>query len=163
MGDKRLEVSITAVAKAQIAPHFKPNKPKPYRPDRPHKPGDKPGMTDKNKAKPKDRTGGRPLPSTDKAHKKTEADKEQRRGSPRRRFMRTRFKLHAASRAANLASMEKYRDEWSPEVDPGGRNYSLPTQSTTAPFNQGVSLLDATPEQLTFVHAKPARFLETRE
>jgi hypothetical protein len=35
-----------------------------------------PDMTDKNKAKPKDRTGGRPIPSTDTAHKKTEADEE---------------------------------------------------------------------------------------
>jgi hypothetical protein len=33
-------------------------------------------MPDKSKAKPKDRTGGRFLPSTDKAYKKTEADKE---------------------------------------------------------------------------------------
>jgi hypothetical protein len=29
------------------------------------------------------------------------------------------------------------------------------------PFNQGVSSLDATPEQLTFVHADLARFVET--
>jgi hypothetical protein len=29
------------------------------------------------------------------------------------------------------------------------------------PFNQGVSLLDATPEQLTFVEAELARFVET--
>jgi hypothetical protein len=68
---KRLEVSITAAAKAQGAAHFKADKP---RPDKPDKPNDKP---DKNKVSPKDRTGGRPLPSTDKAHKKTEADKEE--------------------------------------------------------------------------------------
>jgi hypothetical protein len=30
------------------------------------------------------------------------------------------------------------------------------------PFNQGVSLLDATPEQLTFAEAELARFVETR-
>jgi hypothetical protein len=66
--DKRLEVSITAAAKAQACAHFKVDKP---RPDGPDKPSDKP---DKHKAKPKDRTGGRPLPSTYKAHKKTEAD-----------------------------------------------------------------------------------------
>jgi hypothetical protein len=29
------------------------------------------------------------------------------------------------------------------------------------PLNQGVSLLDATPEQLTFVEAEIARFVET--
>ena len=40
-------------------------------------PNDKPDKPDKTKAKPKDRTGGRPLPPTDKAHKKTEADKEE--------------------------------------------------------------------------------------
>jgi hypothetical protein len=32
---------------------------------------------------------------------------------------------------------------------------------TPTPFNQGVSLLDATPEQLTFVEAELARFVET--
>jgi hypothetical protein len=72
--DKRLEVSITAVAKAQAAAQFKADKP---RLDRPDKPNDKPDKPDKHKGKPKDRTGGRPLLSTDKAHKKTEADKEQ--------------------------------------------------------------------------------------
>jgi hypothetical protein len=72
--DKRLEVSITSAAKAQVVAHFKADKP---RPDRPDKPNDKPDKPDKHKAKPKDRTGGRPLPSTDKAHKKTEADKEE--------------------------------------------------------------------------------------
>jgi hypothetical protein len=60
MKGKRLEVSITAASKAQAAAQFKANKPRTCRPD---KPNDKP---DKNKAKPKDRTGGRPLPSTDK-------------------------------------------------------------------------------------------------
>jgi hypothetical protein len=44
------------------------------RQDTPDKPIDKP---DKNKAKPKNRTGGRPLPSTDKTHMKTEAGKEE--------------------------------------------------------------------------------------
>jgi hypothetical protein len=34
-------------------------------------------MPDNNKTKPKDRTGGPPLPSSDKAPKKTEADKEE--------------------------------------------------------------------------------------
>jgi deoxyhypusine synthase len=72
--DKRLEVSITGAAKTQAATKFKTDKP---RPDIPDKPNDKPNKPDKNKAKPKDRTGGRPLPSTDKAHKKTEADKEE--------------------------------------------------------------------------------------
>jgi hypothetical protein len=69
--DKRLEVSITAHAKAQAAAQIKADKP---RPDRPDKPND---MPDKHKAKPKDCTGGRPLPATDKTHKKTEADKEE--------------------------------------------------------------------------------------
>jgi hypothetical protein len=69
--DKRLGVNIAALAKAQAHAQFKADKP---RPDRPDKPSDKP---DKQKGKPKDRTGGRPLPSTDKAHKKTEADKEE--------------------------------------------------------------------------------------
>jgi hypothetical protein len=72
--DKRQKVSITATAKAQAAAKFKADKP---RPDRPDKPNDKPDKPDKNKAKPKDRTGGRPLPCTDKAHKKTEADKDE--------------------------------------------------------------------------------------
>jgi hypothetical protein len=72
MEDKRLEVSITGAAKAQAAAQFKADKP---RPDKPDKPNDKPDKPGKHKAKPKDRTGGRPLPSTDKAHKKTEADK----------------------------------------------------------------------------------------
>jgi hypothetical protein len=72
--DKRLEVSITTVAKAQAHAQFKADKPRPYRPD---KPNDKPDKPDKHKTKPKDRTGGRPLSSTDKAHKKTEADKEE--------------------------------------------------------------------------------------
>jgi hypothetical protein len=47
------------------------------RPDRPDGPNDKPDKPDKHKAKPKDRTGGRPLPATDKAHNKTEDDKEE--------------------------------------------------------------------------------------
>jgi hypothetical protein len=68
--DKRLEANITGAAKAQAAAQFKADKPRPCRPD-------KPDMSDKYMAKPKDRTGGRPLPSTDKAHKKTEADKEE--------------------------------------------------------------------------------------
>jgi hypothetical protein len=72
--DKRLEVSITAAAKAQATAQFKADKP---RPDRPDKPNDKPDKPDKHKAKPKESTGGRPLPSTDKAHKETEADKEE--------------------------------------------------------------------------------------
>jgi hypothetical protein len=74
MEDKRLEVSITTTAKAQATAQFKADKPGPDRPDRPN---DKPDKPDKPKAKPKDRTGGRPLPSTGKAHKKTEADKEE--------------------------------------------------------------------------------------
>jgi hypothetical protein len=72
--DKRLEVSITGAAKVQAAAQFKADKPRQYRPDRPT---DKPDKPDKTKAKPKDRTGDRPLPSTDKTHKKTEADKEE--------------------------------------------------------------------------------------
>jgi hypothetical protein len=57
--------------------------------------------------------------------------------------------------------MKRYRRERpSLEVDPGGRHDSLPKQSTTSPFNQSVSLLDTTPEQLTFVHAKLVRFVE---
>jgi hypothetical protein len=74
MEDKRLEVSITSSAKAQAAAKFKADKPRPDRPDRPN---DKPDKPDKPKAKPKDRQGGRPLPSTDKAHKNTEANKEE--------------------------------------------------------------------------------------
>jgi hypothetical protein len=74
MEDKRLEVSFTALAKAQAAAQFKADKP---RPDTPVRPNDKPDKPDKPMAKPKDRTGGRPLPSTDKADKKTEADKEE--------------------------------------------------------------------------------------
>jgi hypothetical protein len=72
--DKRLEVSITAAAKAQAIAQFKADTPRPYRPDNP---SDKPDKPDKHKAEPKDRTGGRPLPATDKTHKKTEADKEE--------------------------------------------------------------------------------------
>jgi hypothetical protein len=72
--DKRLEVSITTAAKAQAVAQFKADKRRPYRPDMPN---DKPDKPDKPKAKPKDRTGGRPLPSIDKAHKKTDADKEE--------------------------------------------------------------------------------------
>jgi hypothetical protein len=72
--DKRLEVGITATAKAQVDAQFKADKPLPYRQN---KPNDKPDKQDKHKAKPKDRTGSRPLPATDKAHKKTEADKEE--------------------------------------------------------------------------------------
>jgi hypothetical protein len=129
--DKRVEVSITADAKAQAIAQFKADKPRPCIPD---KPSDKTDKPDKNKAKPKDRTGRRPLPSTDKAHKKTEADKEELRGDPPRRFMHTRYKLYASSRAAKLASMERYRRERaSIEVDPGGRHDFLPKQSTTNP------------------------------
>jgi hypothetical protein len=72
--DKRLQVSITTAAKAQAAAQFKADKPRPDKPDRPNDKLDKPH---KPKAKPKDRTAGRPLLSTDKAHKKTEADKEE--------------------------------------------------------------------------------------
>jgi hypothetical protein len=72
--NKRLEVSITRDAKAEASAQFKACMP---RPDRPDKSSDKRVKPDNNKAKPKDRTGGRPLPSTDKAHNKTEADKEE--------------------------------------------------------------------------------------
>jgi hypothetical protein len=68
--DKRLEVRITLHAKAQATP----DKP---RPDRPDKPNDKPDKPDKHKVKPKECKEGRPLPATDKAYKKTEADKEE--------------------------------------------------------------------------------------
>jgi hypothetical protein len=74
LDDKRLKVNITAVGEAQATAKFKVDKP---RQDRPDKPNDKPNKPDKHKAKPKDRTGGRPLLATDKAHKKTEADKEE--------------------------------------------------------------------------------------
>jgi hypothetical protein len=74
MEDKRLEISIIAVAKAQTTAQFKADKPRPNRLD---KPNDNPDMPDKSKAKPKDRTGGRPRTSTDKAYKKTEVDKEE--------------------------------------------------------------------------------------
>jgi hypothetical protein len=59
--------------------------------------------------------------------------------------------------------MERYRRErTSPEVDLGGRYDSLPKQNRpSSPFNQGVSLLNATPEQLTFVEAELARFVAT--
>jgi hypothetical protein len=121
-------------------------------------------MPDKNKANTKDRTGGRPLPSADKARKKDEAEKEERRGNPPRRLMHTISQPHASSRAAKHASMERYhRERTSLEVDPGaGRHYALPKQPTTTPYNQGVSLLDANPEQLTFAEAELARFVETR-
>jgi hypothetical protein len=84
LGDKRLEVNIASVAKAQDVDQSNADKPRSNRPD---KPSDKPDRPDKNKAKPKDRTGGRPLPSSDKAHNKTETDKEECRGNPSRRFM----------------------------------------------------------------------------
>jgi hypothetical protein len=74
MEDKRLEVSITAAPKAQVVAQFKAGK---ARPDRPDKPSDKPDKPDKHKTKPKDGTGGRPLLATDKAHRKTGADKEE--------------------------------------------------------------------------------------
>jgi hypothetical protein len=74
MEDKRLEASITATAKARATAQFKADKP---RPERPTNTIDKPDKPDKHNAKPKDRTGGRPLPATDKAHKKTEAGKEE--------------------------------------------------------------------------------------
>jgi hypothetical protein len=91
-------------------------------------------MTDKNKAMPKGRTGGRPLPSTGKAHKKTEAEEKERRGTPPRRLMHDIFQLHASSRAAKLPSMEICRRErTSLEIDPGGRHDPLPKQSTTTP------------------------------
>jgi hypothetical protein len=72
--DKRLEISITAAAKVQATAQFKADKPRPGRPD---KPSDKPDKPDKHKAKLKDRTGGRLLPVTDRAHKKTKADKDE--------------------------------------------------------------------------------------
>jgi hypothetical protein len=71
--DERFEVNITAAAKAQAVARFKADKPRPNKPDTPN---DKPDKPDKHKSKPKYRTGGHPLPATDKAHKKTEADKE---------------------------------------------------------------------------------------
>jgi hypothetical protein len=52
------------------------------------------------------------------------------------------------------------RERISLEVDPGGRNDSL-NNRPPPPFNHGVSLLDATPEQLTFVHAELARFVDS--
>jgi hypothetical protein len=122
--------SVTAATKGHATTHFKADKPIPCRPD---KPSDKPDMTDKNKAKRKDNTGGR-LPFTDKAHKKTEADKEKGWGSPPRQFLHTKFKVHASSRATKPASMEIYRRERvSLEVDPGGRDVYLtkPSTSTT--------------------------------
>jgi hypothetical protein len=72
--NKRLKVNITPATKAQTTAQFNADKP---RLDRPDKPNDKPDTSDKQKVKPKDRTGGRPLPATDKAHKKSEADKEE--------------------------------------------------------------------------------------
>jgi ribosomal protein L12E/L44/L45/RPP1/RPP2 len=71
MEDKRLEVSITAVAKAPATPECKADKPRKEKPDKPSGKHDKP---DNNKAKPKERKGGRFLHSSHKAHKKTEAD-----------------------------------------------------------------------------------------
>jgi hypothetical protein len=118
--DKRLEVSITAAALAQATAHFKTCKPRTYR----HcKPNDKQDKPDKNKAKPKDRTGGRSLPSTDKA---------QRRPRPTRRNDVVACRVdsctpdkHASPCAAKLSSIERYRRErTSLEVDRQARHES---------------------------------------
>jgi hypothetical protein len=72
--EKRLEIIITAAEEAQAVAHFRANK---LRRDIPGKHNDKSDMPGKSKAKPNDRTGGSLLPSSDKAHMKTEADKEE--------------------------------------------------------------------------------------
>jgi hypothetical protein len=78
----------------------------------------------KNKAKLKDRKGGRPIYPSDKSHKKTDTVKEDCWGSPPRRLMHTIFELHAPLLTAKMASMEKYRRERSSlEMDPGAREY----------------------------------------
>jgi hypothetical protein len=63
---------------------------------------DKPDRPDK--AKPKGFTGGRPLPASYKAHKKTKADEEEKRGYPPRRLVHAIFHLHASSGAVKLAA-----------------------------------------------------------
>jgi hypothetical protein len=110
--DKILEVNITATAEAQASTQLKVDKPHPDKPDL-------------NTIKLKERTGGCPLPSGDKIHKKTETGKEERRGAPPYRFLRTIFHLHASSRATKRTCMGTCRRErTSPEVDPGeGRFY----------------------------------------
>jgi hypothetical protein len=72
--DKRLEVSITTVAEAHAIAQFKADKPKPNKPDTTNDKQDKPGN---NKTKFKEHTGGQPMPPSEKAHKKTEVDKEE--------------------------------------------------------------------------------------
>jgi hypothetical protein len=61
--DKRLEDSITTADKAQAIAQFKADKPWP---NRRGKPNDKPEEPDKNKTKLKDRKGDRTVPSSDK-------------------------------------------------------------------------------------------------
>jgi hypothetical protein len=61
-----LEFNIVAAAKAQALEHLRADK---HRPAMPDKPSEKHDQPNKNEAKPKDRTGCRPLPFAGMAQK----------------------------------------------------------------------------------------------
>jgi hypothetical protein len=78
------------------------------------------------------------------------------------RFMHTIFQVHASSRAAKLASMERSRRErTSLEVDPGGRHNSLPKQPTPTYVQPRCLPPRRYPEQPTFAYAELACFIAT--
>jgi hypothetical protein len=142
--DKRLEVNSTIVAKAQAAAQFKADKP---RPDRPDKPCDKPDRPAKKIAKPKDRSGGRlppPLPT-----------RHTRRPRPTRRNDGVTRRAESCTPHSNYMRY-RVRRNWQAWKDIGAtgqvlkwirEGVTIPFLNTRPPppFNQGVSLLDATP------------------
>jgi hypothetical protein len=108
MEDKRLEFSITTVAKAQATAQVKADKPQP---DRPDKPNDKPDKPDKNKAKPKHRTGAPPSPLLTR-HTRRPRPTRKNDGVTRRAASCTpdsNYMRHRVRR--NWQSMKRYRRE----------------------------------------------------
>jgi hypothetical protein len=155
--DKRLEVSVTAASTPQAAAKFNADKP---RPDIPNKPNEKPNITDKDKAKPKGRMGGRP-PCLPTRHTRR----------PRLTRRNDGVTRHADSCTQELEYMSHHvRRNWQAWKHVGesgkvlkwireGETIPFLNNRPPTPFNQGVSLLDVTPTQLTFVEAELARFV----
>jgi hypothetical protein len=154
------KTSITTVTKAQAAAQFKADKPRPYIPD---KPNDKPDKPDKHKAKPKDRTEAAPSPLP---------TKHTRRPRPTRRNDGVTRRADSCTPYSNYIR-HRVRRNWRAWNDIGvsgqvllkwiweGVTIPFLNNRPPTPFNQGVSLPDATPKQLTFVEAELARFVET--
>jgi hypothetical protein len=162
--DKRLEVSVTAASTAQAAAKFKADKP---RPGIPYKPNEKPSIADNDKANPKGRMGGRP-PYLPTRHTRRPRLTRKNDGVTRHADSCTQDTCRRADDVEYMSHHVRRNWQACKHVGESGKVLNWIREGETIPFlnnrppppfNQGVSLSDETPTQLTFVEAELARFV----